>query len=538
MKKRIYAVGVLLGTALIALAGRTFYIQVIGHEELAQAAAAQQRIALEGANSRGMIYDRNHTPLVGNNQEYIYIIRQEQFDGETMNALNKLNAREIQNRGSGYRVFASREYDKEAGQRLIRNSSAYILEAGRRYRKEQMAAHLLGYVNPQDQSGASGLERMYDEELSLLDKKIFTIADVRGNFLQGSGLVVSSALDRDSYVKEGIITTLDAGIQGKVEELLKESPKDGAVVVLKSGTGEIVASASTPGFDPSNINEYMENGSDELVNKVTQGKYPPGSIFKIVVAAAALEKGIEPETSWNCKGYEVVHGNRVNCKTGGEEGHGTITFQEAFAQSCNSAFIQIAEKTGAEAILNMAERMGLGEEALSGYPGEKNGNLMTVRQSAGAAIANLAIGQGETLVTPLQAARMTNIIASGGADPGVHLVLEEGDAADEAPTAVLDKETAEKLRNMMAQTMISGSGKTLKAETSMAAKTGSAESSMGGEDVVHGWITGFAPAEKPEYTITVFIEDGESGSGSAGPVFSEIVEYLSDSESFEQAFSF
>ena len=144
MKKRIYAVGVLLGTALIALAGRTFYIQVIGHEELAQAAAAQQRIALEGANSRGMIYDRNHTPLVGNNQEYIYIIRQEQFDGETMNALNKLNAREIQNRGSGYRVFASREYDKEAGQRLIRNSSAYILEAGRRYRKEQMAAHLLG----------------------------------------------------------------------------------------------------------------------------------------------------------------------------------------------------------------------------------------------------------------------------------------------------------------------------------------------------------------------------------------------------------
>ena len=457
----------------------------------------------------------------------------------TENALNELKAREIQNRGSGYRVFSSERYDKSIGQRLIRNSSAYILEAGRRYSKQQMAAHLLGYVNPQDQSGASGLELMCDEELSLLNKKISASADVRGNLLQGRGLVVSSAREDDSYVKKGIVTTLDAGLQGKIEEILKKSPKDGAVVVLKSGTGEIVASASTPGFDPSNINEYMESGSDELVNKVTQGEYPPGSIFKIVVAAAALEKGIEPESVWQCEGYEIVNGKRVNCKTGGGDGHGTITFQEAFAQSCNSAFIQITQKVGAEAVLDMAQRMGLGEEALSGYPDEKSGNLMTARQSAGAAIANLAIGQGETLMTPLQAARMTNIIASDGVDPGVHLVLEEGEmVAAAAPVSVLDKETTEKLKKMMAQTIISGSGKTLSAETSMAAKTGSAESSMGGEDVVHGWITGFAPAEKPEYTITVFIEDGESGSGSAGPIFAQTAQYLSDSKSFEQPFSF
>lgn len=539
MKKRIFAVGILLGTALFLLAGRLFYIQIIGYRDLSQAAGIQQQISLEGANSRGLIYDRNGTPLVGNNQEYIFIIREEQFDGETMNALNELKAREIQNRGSGYRVFFSERYDKSIGQRLIRNSSAYILEAGRRYSKQQTAAHLLGYVNPQDQSGASGLELMCDEELSLLNKKISASADVRGNLLQGRGLVVSSAREDDSYVKKGIVTTLDAGLQGKIEEILKKSPKDGAVVVLKSGTGEIVASASTPGFDPSNINEYMESGSDELVNKVTQGEYPPGSIFKIVVAAAALEKGIEPESVWQCEGYEIVNGKRVNCKTGGEDGHGTITFQEAFAQSCNSAFIQITQKVGAEAVLDMAQRMGLGEEALSGYPDEKSGNLMTARQSAGAAIANLAIGQGETLMTPLQAARMTNIIASDGVDPGVHLVLEEGEVvAAAASVSVLDKETTEKLKKMMAQTIISGSGKTLSAETSMAAKTGSAESSMGGEDVVHGWITGFAPAEKPEYTITVFIEDGESGSGSAGPIFAQTAQYLSDSKSFEQPFSF
>ena len=130
MKKRIFAVGILLGTALFLLAGRLFYIQIIGYRDLSQAAGIQQQISLEGANSRGLIYDRNGTPLVGNNQEYIFIIREEQFDGETMNALNELKAREIQNRGSGYRVFSSERYDKSIGQRLIRNSSAYILEAG------------------------------------------------------------------------------------------------------------------------------------------------------------------------------------------------------------------------------------------------------------------------------------------------------------------------------------------------------------------------------------------------------------------------
>ena len=226
MKKRIFAVGILLGTALFLLAGRLFYIQIIGYRDLSQAAGIQQQISLEGANSRGLIYDRNGTPLVGNNQEYIFIIREEQFDGETMNALNELKAREIQNRGSGYRVFSSERYDKSIGQRLIRNSSAYILEAGRRYSKQQTAAHLLGYVNPQDQSGASGLELMCDEELSLLNKKISASADVRGNLLQGRGLVVSSAREDDSYVKKGIVTTLDAGLQGKIEEILKINSKN------------------------------------------------------------------------------------------------------------------------------------------------------------------------------------------------------------------------------------------------------------------------------------------------------------------------
>lgn len=541
MRKRLLLTSLFMGLILIALVGRLAYIQILGHEDLSKAASAQQLISLDGANSRGIIYDRNGTPLVGNHQEYIYIIRKNCFDGETMNALNSLGAEEVPNGDNGYRVFASETYNKRTGDRLIRNSSAYIIEAGRRYGENQSAVHILGYVNPKDSSGASGVELMCDEELSLLNKRIFTTADVKGQILRGRGLSVTTAKDQDSYVKQGVTTTLEAGLQKKVEQLLAEAETSGAAVVLKSKTGEIVASASTPVFDPAKINTYIKSGSSELVNKVTQGEYPPGSVFKIVVAAAALEQGMSLDQTFVCNGSETINGKTVKCKTGGEAGHGTITLKDAFAKSCNCAFIQVGKKVGAEAILDMARNMGLGKTAMEGYPGEKEGNLMTAQQASGAAIANLSIGQGELLMTPLQVAHMTNLVASGGTDPGVHLLLEEVEQSEESQenlSRIISRDAVENLREMMAETMISGSGSGVKADVSMAGKTGSAESHMEGKDVVHGWMTGFVPAEKPEYTITVFMENGQSGSNSAAPVFAKIAQYLSDSESFEQSVDF
>ncbi len=538
MKKRLLAVTGILGVLLAALIGRLAYIQIIGHDDLAKTASAQQLIALEGANTRGLIYDRNNTPLVGNNREYIFIIREKDFDGEVMNALNAMEAREIKNGDNGYKVFASREYDKELGERLIRNSNAYIMEAGRRYGQDQKAVHILGYVNPQDASGAAGIELMCDETLSLLNKRIFTTADVKGNLIPGRGLVISTAMETDSYVKSGVVTTLETGLQGAVEDILASAGKNGAIVVLKSDTGEIMASASTPGFDPSKISEYMKSSQDELVNKVTQGEYPPGSVFKIIVAAAALEQGIKPEQTFTCAGHVTINGQKVNCKTGGETGHGTITFRDAFAQSCNSAFIQMGQQVGAAAILDMAKKMGLGKEVLEGYPGEKTGSLMTLEQSGGAAIANLAIGQGETLMTPLQAAKMANIIAADGQDKRIHVLLETAGEAETEGRQVISPETAKTIQAMMRETMVSGSGKNLEADVSMAGKTGSAESYLGGRETVHGWMTGFAPAEDPEYTIAVFVEAGETGSQSAGPLFAQVVQYLRDSKGFEQAVNF
>lgn len=534
MKKRLRQVMALLAVFLTVLIGRLVYIQIFGHGDLSRAAGAQQLITLEGANSRGLIYDRNQTPLVGNNREYIFIIREKNFDGEAMNALSLMNAEEIKNGDNGYRVFASKQYDKEQGRRLIRNSSAYIIEAGRRYGHPQKAVHILGYVNPQDSSGAAGIELMCDEELSLLNKRIFTTADVTGNIIPGRGLVISTAMDQDSYVKKGVTTTLETRLQEEVERILTHGGHDGAIVVLKSETGEIMASASTPGFDPARVSQYIGSRKNELVNKVTQGEYPPGSVFKIAVAAAALEQGTDPEKTFLCKGHVTINGQSVNCKTGGETGHGTITLKEAFARSCNSAFIQLGQEVGADAVLKTAKRMGLGQICMEGYPQEKSGNLMTREQSMGAAIANLSIGQGETLVTPLQVAHMTNIVAAGGEDSGVHILSGE----QTQNTQVLQKSTAKHLAEMMKQTMVTGSGKNLDAGVEMAGKTGSAENYRQNREIVHGWMTGFVPAQNPEYTITVFLEEAESGSQSAGPLFQQVAQYLKESGSFEQPLNF
>ncbi len=521
MYKRIRILSISFFVIMGLLTLRIGYIQILGHEDLAAAAKMQQNIILDGADTRSVIYDRNGTPIAGGNQEYIYIIRAEEYDGETQNALDEVNAIEVPDKNGSYKVFVSQEYNKKAGERLIKNSEAYILQAARRYRSNQPAVHMIGYISSKDSKGASGLELMYDEELGAYNKKVTAPADLFGNLLQGYGLMVENAAEADSYIKNGVTTTLELGVQQEAERILADCDKSGAIVVLKVDTGEIIAAASTPVFDPYRIEDYMDSDSGEFINKVTQGTYPPGSVFKIIVAASALEAGISPDYTFNCAGHEVINGNIVKCETGGETGHGKISFRQAFAESCNCAFIQMGQVTGAGAIIEMADRFGMGKKVLEEFPGEQTGNIMSVKESQGAAIANLSIGQGETLVTPLQISAMTAVVANGGINPGIKIT-----AGDNSDIKILDKEVASELQKMMEETVASGTGKDLGMHVKAGAKTGSAESTLNSNEVIHGWMTGYVPSSEPEYVITAFVEDGKSGRKSAGPIFSQMVNYL------------
>ena len=532
---RLKKIMIFIMLMFIALAARLAYIQLAGEKDLSSAVRAQSLISLEGSNTRGIIYDRYGQALVADKKRFVYIIKDDMFDKKAKALLKELGASEVSGGNKGYRVYSSENYDKKTGGKLIENYNAYIMQASARYSDEQTAAHLIGYINRGDNSGAAGLELMFDDKLSIEGRNIYAAADVKGNILPGRGLIISSDDKKQAALTDGIVTTIDKDMQQAVEDIINEESRNCAVVVLDSRTGGIAAMACTPSFNPGKIDEYMGNDSSELVNKATQGEYAPGSVFKIVVAAAALEDGIEKDKTYTCTPETIIGDIEMKCETGRDEGHGGINFEEAFAQSCNSFFIQLGRDIGGEKITAMAEKMGFGAKALKDYPQEKAGHVMTKRECSGAGVGNLSIGQGQTLVTPLQVARMTNIIASGGVDRGVHILMEE----DASEKQILSKNTTDEITRMMEQVTTTGTASYygLTAEDGSpktAVKTGTAEYGKKEDHNTHGWITGFTPCEDPEYVITVFLEGGKANSSDAAPVYKKIIEYLDESGSYSK----
>ena len=215
------------------------------------------------------------------------------------------------------------------------------------------------------------------------------------------GIGISRTSDVQKLDPSALVTTVDAGLQAQVEKILREEQVSGAAVVLQAKTGQVLAMASTPVFNPNDVDSYLGSDGGELINKAVQGQYPPGSVFKIAVAAAALESGIvSPEDTFICDGSTTVNGVELICEEK-PEGHGELNLEEALAQSCNCYFAQMGAKIGSETIIEMAERMGLGSAAIEGFPDEAEGNFPSRSERLYSGLSNLSIGQGSLLVLSL-----------------------------------------------------------------------------------------------------------------------------------------
>lgn len=532
MKKRMMIVMSAITLILGLLITRLVFVQLIDGDTYRTISQAQHTIALEGSNQRGDIYDRNMIALTGNTKDYVYIIEKEKVDSRVWKIFDHLSGRKVSSKNSKYAVFSTSIFSEEASFVLQRDYDAFSIESTRRYSNEQPAVHLIGYINEVDGRGAAGIERDFNESLSKMTQKLYGTVDATGKFIQGEGI---SSEEADK--KSGIITTLDSNLQKKAEDLLKSSGYNGAVLLTDVKSGDILASASCPIYNPYEIANYLESEDMEFINKVTQGQYPPGSIFKIVVAAAALEEGLVAlDTPFVCNGYEVINGIRINCNK--EDGHGAIDFRQAFGKSCNSAFIQLGQKVGAEKIVAMAERFGYGKKVLEGISDEKIGIVPELADTVGAGIGNLSIGQGRLLVTPLQANRATVIIANGGIDVETRLVkrvIEDGVSKSVEKIEsqeIISPEIAQQINELMVGTVEFGTARMLDVKDAhgnqikVAGKTGSAESTQKGEDVVQGWFTGFFPANNPQYAMTVFIEKGGTGRSVAISIFDQMANYI------------
>ena len=519
-----------------ALACRLFYLQILCHDDLQAAAVSQYQVTVEGLDTRGQIFDRNLEPLTGGTQQYICFLETDRLDEDAEKLLASVSARKISvnsGTGSGYTVYRSQFFDSAVNQRLKEDYGAYVLCTSARYSDSQTACHLLGYLNESEKKGVCGLEKACEENLAAESRQLVLWADSGGGLLRG---VSPSLVGGESLRKGSIITTLDTGLQRACESALASRNASGAVLVSELKTGEILAWASSPVFNPNTVEAYLSDGGDCLVDKCIQGLYAPGSVFKVVVAAAALESGlVDPEAVYDCDGEETVGGITLGCTMGPAGGHGSVNLKDAVAKSCNCYFAVLGEQLGDERILAMARRLGLGSLVFSQFTEETAGSLPAAEALGEWDISNLSIGQGQLQVTPAQVHRMMAVVCGGGRAAKLTVVKDREDGGDSedgggqdanGTKQILPASVAGILEEMLAAVMEEGTGRSGLRSVPAWGKTGTAETMRGGKAVSDCWFSGCCQVGESRFVVTVLVEDGSSGSSSALPIFDEIADYL------------
>lgn len=534
-KSRIISFLVLISIIIVALSSRLYYIQVFKNEEFIEKALKQRGSEIALKPKRNIIYDRNLIPLTNNSKTPYIIVSKNQLED------NPLLYQKI----SSYTILNSEELSRliDSDDRLLQiplkekidleenNWNIFQIDYTNRYNNANLLAHVIGYINKAENLGQSGLERVYDEFLSDGEKDSLIVEfDRARSIILGSTHVTGNT---DPNNPSGVKTTISYELQNSVENILDSERVKGAVVVTEVSTGEILSLASRPNFNQNQIEDYILNEDMALYNKAIQVGYPPGSIFKIVVLLAALEE--DPyllHRTYYCDGQETINNITIKCSAE----HGELSVKQAFAKSCNSTFIQIGKQIGAKNIIDMSIRLGFGEKINIGLLEEISGNLPKKDEIQGAAIGNISIGQGKIEVTPLQITNLINIIANGGIQK--HLTLVKGitnkegivlkDFFKEEDIRVLPTESCDIIMEMLREVIKSGTGKNIKLNNigGAAGKTGTAQAISNKQKTIHGWFAGVYPAYEPKYAITVFVEDANSGSMTAAPIFEQIVKEI------------
>lgn len=506
---------------------------VINEGGVSSASHTSNTISTVASETRGCIYDCNLTPLVNCvNEEYIAVKPSVISLAKVSEYIEETDKDAVYNEVSGGRIGIARANGS------IDTVDAVTFSATMRYRDDGLAVHIIGYTD-YDGNGVCGIEKYYNSLLSEArgSLKVKCPVDAYGNALDGSKMKTESY----SYnSKAGVALTVDGRIQQICEDAFSQFGfSKGAVVVLDVATSQIKAVASCPEFSQNNVSASLNDENSPFVNRAVT-PYSVGSVFKAVVAAAAVEKGIPTDTQFTCTGFADVGETHFGCHK--ETGHGTLDMFGGMAQSCNPYFINLALMTGKEEICSLGANMGLGKaiELCGGWYSDSG--IMPSAQSIVSQqdLANLAFGQGELLATPLQMAAVYAAIANDGVYRAPSLMMSVIDenrveimrAELPASRRVMKKETAETVKSLLLETVNSGSGGRAKPDNITAAgKTATAQSGQfdeNGQEITQSWFCGCFPYESPEYSIAILKENGEGGSADCAPVFKYIAERISN----------
>ncbi|MCL6602588.1 MAG: penicillin-binding protein 2 [Paenibacillus sp.] len=432
-----------------------------------------------------------------------------------------------------------------------------VLPFARRYNGNGSGRQWIGYLSEAEHQssvglrvpmkGTDGLEKTLEPLLrGVGHTEVYAQVDARGNRLPDSEIKVRTPAN--PYYPLSLYTTIDKKIQEGIEALtVKDEVNEGAVVVLDAHTGDIISMVSRPFYNPEKISP--EGG--EWNNRALQAT-EPGSIFKIITAAAALESGISaPGERFYCKGEFDKYG--LSCQQG--KGHGPLTLEEGFAVSCNTVFATLAERLSGNQLQSTALALGMGREVswqaddtlgmrlLKPLAGEQKGTIFStlLTDDAGARVQT-AIGQRDVRVSPLQAANLIVTLLHGG-EVTAPRILQRVDFANGqklmdlslhlAPTPFgrISSHTAELLQSWMRKVVTEGTGRSLQnAKWPLAGKSGTAQTLVKGLPRNNQWFIGYGPFDHPQYAVAVVVHNVAPGSHhTATKLFGQVMNLLADS---------
>ena len=518
--------GALLAAFSIVL-GRLFVLAQ--NREYADTAQAQTVTTLPLAYSRGNLYDCKGRNLTAYGVEYYALsIPGESSYSRLFNYVPYAQQSLLYSRRNSNEPFLV-----QVGQDLT-DQGIYTYAVPGRYFPVPLAPHLVGYVNGEGE-GVSGLELAFDDVLGSQRtlQSVQCVTTAQGNLVQGS----EPQLVTRQGQADGVMLTLDETIQRACEGVAQKNMTRGCILVLEVDSARVRASVSVPEFDPTAVEKSIQAQDTSLLNRVLC-QYNVGSVFKPVLAAAALEKTWDWYT-YDCEGSVDLNGHVYRCAL--SRAHGRMNLTSALEKSCNCFFIELGLKLGGDAVNEAAADFGFGDAVyLAGGLQSAEGNLPDAdRLEDLGQLASLSFGQGELLATPVQVAGAFNAIAAGGVwrTPSfLEAVIDENTGAAVqslyAPESrrVMGQENADILCGMLESVVENGLGKDAQPQHGRAAgKTGTAQTGAyneAGEELMNYWFAGFWPAEQPRYTIVVMQDGVPEPAVSCGEIFAQICEAL------------
>ncbi len=586
--KKIWWRTIALGGILIACAfvlwARMFYLQIIESEKY-KMLADKNRIAIRFLQPpRGLIYDFNGMALVFNRNSFRAVITAEDTNGKLKETLDKFSFLVPINEEERARILKEITQKKAFVPVRIRDDLSFeemssiqlnipdlpgvAIEDSlmRTYPQGNIGAHVLGYVSfPKevDFTASTNIQKMPDVRVGQIgieqfyERQLYGATGIKKMETNAVGREVRELEKVSPRAGEDLKLTLDSRFQEIGYNAMGE--ESGAAILLEVETGQVKMMISMPSFDPNLFNapidvltwnELNNNEKHPLVNKAISGLYSPGSIFKIVVALAALEAGVITEnTKVQCEGKIFVGDHQFHCWR--KNGHGVLSLKEAMQHSCDVYFYQVASKVGMDRIIDMASRLGFGEKTGIDLVGEKDGLLPTRAWKEGrynepwrpGDTMNLGIGQGYLQATPLQMVVMMARVANKKYKVKPSLVQNDGKAVDVEPLEIKAYYLNLVLDGLSAVVNEKG-GTAFHARfdvdgEKMGGKTASTQirrislkereegikpqNELPWKERDHAFFVAYAPLENPRYALIVAVEHGGGGSSSAAPIAKNIM---------------